>query len=466
MDRRGVLKRLLAAPLAAGALWEMGCSPPGPQTPRVDGPNIVLVTLDTVRADHLGAYGYSRPVSPRFDRFAAEAALYTKHYVSAPWTVPTHGSMFTGKYPFAHGARSFDSDVPDTANVYPLDESQTTLAEALRDVLGYETAGFVANAAFLHPRYQLDQGFQKWAVRSVLARELNPEIFNWLDKRGDAPFFLFVNYMDAHWPYNTEPRPGFLDDLAERDSKKSVLALREEVLPAKGPIPEELTQTCIDQYDLSIANVDDALGALLDKLREMGVYDNTVIVLLSDHGEYFGEHHLVLHSKDIYQEALWTPLAVKGTGPPREGSLNDEIISSIDIPHLILSELDPEIARLAMALFPAAPGNHPVLAENYYTRMADLIHEVWGHRFKRVRTAIFDPPFKFIHSSDGRHELYDLEEDPKEQDNLAARKPEVAERLLAEIEAYKASASVAAPTKANSALSPEEIETLKSLGYL
>ncbi len=164
-------------------------------------------------------------------------------------------------------------------------------------------------------------------------------------------------------------------------------------------------------------------------MKALEIYDNTLIVLTSDHGEYFGEHLLVEHSKDIYMEATHVPLIIKYPGQ-LEGSVSDLVISSVDIPGMILDQLPAEVAKPYLDRFPARPGNHPVLIENYYTRTGDLWNRRWGHRFRRVRRAIIDWPYKVIRSSDGAHELYDLSVDIAESNNLYATKTDVANRLF------------------------------------
>ncbi|MFH0945883.1 MAG: sulfatase, partial [Planctomycetota bacterium] len=419
--RRGRL--LLAAVLSYLVLAAPpGCSPD--EIPR--GPNIVLISADTLRADHLGCYGYDRSTSPNIDRLASAATLYRKCFSTSPWTVPSHASMFTGKLPFEHGAHSIDPPHP-MGDVYPLGLDNLTLAEALQEE-GYRTGAFVSNWAYMFPQLQLNQGFDTYHLDGVYADQLNLPIFQWLDQRDKRPFFLFINYIDTHRPYNVRPRPGLLDAPPVQDRGELLDQLIAEVLPATGPVPEDLARKVIDQYDTSISNLDEQLGKLLDKLEETGVLDNTIIVFTSDHGEYFGEHHLVEHSKDIYQEAIWVPLIVRKPGQTA-GEVVDELASSTDIPALIDSLFEGERAVRFRRYFPDEPGRHPVVAQNYYTRPKDLYNKQYGHRFWRVRSAVFEWPFKLIRSSDGNHELFDLEQDPREANNLYLTNQEMAKKL-------------------------------------
>ncbi len=432
-----------------------------------EAPNLILVVLDTVRADHLGCYGYERGTSPSLDAFASGATLFTRAMAASPWTVPTHASYFTGLYPFEHGARTYANRLPREI-VYPLHTNQITLAEILR-IEGYRTAAFIANAGYLSPYFQLDQGFDAYVCEALYSDRLNERIFEWLEEHGGERFFLFINYIDAHRVYNTAPRPGLLETPAVQDKGELLSELVKRVLPAEEPVPADLARKVIDQYDTAIANLDEAFGDLLERLRAMDLYDRSLIVATSDHGEYFGEHHLVEHSKDIYQEALWVPLLIKAPGqraPETVGTL----VSSIDMPHQILSQVPEEISGKYMKLFPHAPGEEPVISENYYSRAKDLYNPRWGHRFHRVRRAIFDWPYKYIHSSDGQHELFDLVKDPLESGNLVTLEPEIAARLHRSLEEFMARRLNTVRVMSEHDFPTEErrelIERLRSLGYV
>jgi arylsulfatase A-like enzyme len=271
--------------------------------------------------------------------------------------------------------------------------------------------------------------------------------------------------MDTHKVYNTKPRPGFLDEPAIQDGGQLVDELYEKVMPGVGPIPWDLVQKVIDQYDTAVANLDEQIGALLDRLVQMGIYDNTMIVLTSDHGEYFAEHYLVEHSKDVYQEALWAPLIIK-TPSQGQGRRDDTVISSSDIPYLVFSEFPKKTAERYLDHFPNAPGNHPVIAENYYTRVRDLFNPVWGKRFDRIRTVIYDWPYKYIHSSDGKSELYHIDYDGKEAVNLMDKNPERVQEMLANLRAYMESRPTFEEQIEQPPMTPDEIKRLKSLGYV
>jgi len=430
---------------------------------KTPAPSVVIITLDTVRLDHLGCYGYGRPTSPRIDELASSATLYTRSLASSSWTIPTHASLFTGRFPFEHGAHAYMTRPGTPNNVNGLPRSEVSLAEVLRD-RGYATAAFVTNTGYLSRRWQFDQGFEGYVAQPTHADVLNSRLLPWLDRVKGRRFLLFVNYMDAHRPYNTTPRPGITDQPVEPDGGVLLDSLFNIVMPDTGQAPPELVQKVIDQYDTAIANVDDAVGKLIDKLKSMGVYDNTIVVVTSDHGEYFGEHNLVEHSKDLYQEALAVPLIIKFPGQG-DAKTDDRVVTSSDVPGIIL-EYFPDDWDDVRAQFPDVPENHEVIAELYYSRVKELHDPVWGHRFNRVRTAIFDWPYKYISSTDGDHELYDLVRDPSESFNLIADEPEIAESLALRLQDFFEERIRSNERVTQTPLSKEELKRLKSLGYI
>ncbi len=452
------------APVVSGQV--PGDSEPALASADAAPPNVVLIVCDTLRADHLGCYGYERATSPAIDAFAAVATRFERAQASAPWTLPTHASLFTGMHPFEHGVRTYEPQGPKE-NLRPLAEEHLTLAEVLKG-LGYATAGFIANTGWFNPIFQLQQGFDEWELRRSPAQRLNARVFSWLSARAEQtsgqPFFLFLNYVDTHYVYNTEPRPGLLETPVLRDQGELLHELTERVMgEAQGEV-ELLTQQVIDQYDTAIANLDEGVGGLLAELKRLGLYDNTVIVLTSDHGEFFGEHRLVEHCKDVYQEVLNVPLIAKSSGQSR-GRLMHEPTSSADVAGMILAELPAHRVGGLRSLFPNLPGRAPVVSENYWARARDL-SESWGGRFQRTRHVLLEWPHKLISSSDGQHELYDLEADPLEAHNLASESSPQLAAMLERLQRLMESPRVAPQDAPAVELNEELRETLRALGYL
>ena len=435
-----------------------------PRTPSL--PNIVLVSLDTLRSDHLGCYGYARPTSPRIDAFAKGATRYVRAVASSSWTLPSHTSMFTGQAPFEHQAHTFLEK--GNYNVHALATDRVTLAEALAG-MGYDTAAFAANQAFLGRHWRLDQGFATYQAERLKAREINARALRWLDERKGKPFFLFLNYMETHRPFEATPQPLFIAAPVAPDEGAMLDELKRVVMPASGPVPADLAQKVIDQYDAAIANVDAALGELLARLEKDGRFRDTVIVVTSDHGEYFGEHHLVSHGNDPYQPVIAVPLIIKGPagrGAARGGKIDDTLVDSSDVPRLIAAHMPSPLRERVAEFFPLTPGGHPVVSEMYYALQKDATHPEWGHRLRRIRRALLEGPWKYIQSSDDRHELYDLSRDPGETDNLIASQPGVAARLARQLDQWLASRRPVTSPAPLEEMDEEDLKRLKSLGYI
>lgn len=438
-------------------------------------PNIVLISMDTFRADRLGCYGNPDGLSPRIDEFATGATRYANAKASSPWTLPSHASLFTGLHPFEHGAHSYRVDIQpfsageDAAdqvdNVIGLGERSETLAERLQDD-GYATAGFVANSVYLVPKYGLSQGFGHYEVVPDIARNVIDHALRWLATRDDAdqPFLLFLNFMDTHSPYNTAPREGWADLGTPVESAQLLNELNDIVLSGRAADPEKLSLLA-QQYDLSVANLDEQIGRLFDALRERGLFEDSLIVLTSDHGEYLGEHRLIGHSKDVYEEAIAIPLVIRSPG---------QTVAAVDERPIGLAHVIGRMAQHCGSLEELAGDEWPkgfVIAENHFSRIKDL-RRPWGARFNRSRMAIYRAQYKLIHSTDQRHELYDLAEDRREQRNLVRRELKVMRGLQRELVVlvqprfadFEAITELS-PDIEPAGLSEEEIEQLKALGY-
>lgn len=462
--RRSVLRTIiLGAVLLLGGITLLiqSCS----KSQHENKPNIILIVMDTARADHMSCYGYHRDVTPNIDEFAESATFYSKVMASCSWTLPSHASLFTGKDPFMHGAHNVEGDGRQRYdNLNGLDERHLTLAEALKQS-GYKTAALIANDCYFLPRFQLDQGFETYFVKGGYSPEHNEHIFAWLDSSATEPFFLFINYFDTHVIYNTEPRPGFLPEPAVHDNGELYAELRTKIM-GRAEYSQELRQKVIDQYDTAFANLDEQIGLLFTELKKRGLYENSMIVLTSDHGEAFGRHEgIFAHGLDVYQELLWVPLIIKAPGRS-EHRVDNELITLSDIPQMIFAEIPRVVPDDVQDEFPNKPGDHLVIGENYYARPKHRHHPQWGKYYDRIRTAVYDWPYKFIQSTDGNVELYHLENDPKEQDNLVTELPEVARKMLDELVEYKQSRphgdELVDPGKPNE----KELERLKSLGYI
>ncbi|MDP2316049.1 MAG: sulfatase [Pseudomonadota bacterium] len=378
------------------------------------GADIVVIVLDTVRADRMGLYGYDRATTPRIDAWAAGARVYDRMQSDGAWTLPSHASLFTGKPPIAHGAHGtpLGSDL-----AAPLADRSDTVARSLRGA-GYRTAGVVANRAFLHRMWGLSQGFDMWVCEQLRydtyrlpytsgdrVTEMAKAV---LARPREAPLFLFLNYMDAHAPWI--PRRGYVRDAD---------AIHKNLLPyhsgwesvttrllAQGTPAPEAQRAWSEAYDSELRFLDEQVGALLDALPGLGIDDDDYVFILSDHGEYLGEHALVEHSKDVYEEVLHVPLLVKGPGyrPGRD----TQAIQTHDVASLILE------AAGAGPLAGAQRTEDLQVSELYWSRHKDLKDARYGRRFDRIRRAFRQGSNKLIVGSDGSREAYDLSTDPRE----------------------------------------------------
>jgi arylsulfatase A-like enzyme len=437
--------------------------------------NIVLIVMDTMRAQNMSLYGAASRTTPFLDRFAESATLYDRSIASSPWTLTTHASMFTGLHPSEHGARIFqksDTEYP----IAKLKDEFVTVAEYLQGK-GYETVAFTTNVGFLNPVWGLNQGFDMWFNQRMTATDLNNRhVVPWLRRKEgqniEKPWFLFLNYMDTHEPYNTTPVQTFPDRLSNRNSREVLESVRYPVMMRERPLPEDDLRLLEDQYDVAIANVDHAIGNLMNLLREMGFLDRTLIIVSSDHGEYFGEHDLITHWKELYQPVLWVPLLVKKPGQT-EKFISNEVFSSVDFPSLILENAgfyDPsEEVEEQHALPPGflrRPGNHDVISEIHFIGNNVIQARPWGDRLKRERIAQVEWPWKCIWSSDGEYELYNLDDDPQEVRNLIDSEKVIASRMLDQIDAYIARTSEVPMDIESPTLTEDDIKKLRALGYV
>lgn len=432
------------------------------------GPDIVVIVLDTVRADRLGVYGYDRETTPRLDAWARDARVYERVMADAPWTLPSHASMFTGRWPIAHGARGLPPDEPGARELRgfaaPLAKGSDTVARALRE-RGYLTAGIAANRAFLERTWGLDQGFQMWFCEGFgpdrrrtpypTADRVTAVTRAFLARPRTAPLFLFVNYMDAHTPWI--PREGYVRDPEAIDRRVLPGGRAWDRAVARLMGDRELdpaTQAAWGEaYDSELRFLDEHVGELLDALPTYGIGPEDWVFVLSDHGEYLGEHDLVEHSKDVYDTVLHVPLLVRG--PTAAPGRDDRPLQHHDVATMLLA---------AAGLPPLAGSQATVdlqVAELYGTRKRDLHHPRYGKRFERVRRAFRAGDRSLILGSDGSVEAYDLATDPGQRVPLPS--PPWLPELRARADAWLASMPVAPLVGVEG---PVNVEALEALGYV
>jgi len=414
-------------------------------------PNVLLLVLDTVRAKSLGFMGGSPVTSPNIDSLAAHAIVFENAVATAPWTLPSHASMFTGRWPHELSvgwSSALDGEVP-------------TVAEELAR-RGYATAGFVANLSYAARPYGLDRGFAHYedfpisvgqavlstslgrevstidALRSMLhyhellnrkdVDRINRDFLAWLDGRPDRPFFAFLNYFDAHEPY--EP-PADLRRLAAPGYRRSNMGHRHNLLrgvnarrlekagmPA-ADIPRELAL-----YEASVRDLDRGIGELLRSLEERGLLENTVLILVSDHGEQFGEHGLFEHGQSLYEPVIHVPLVIRLPGDPPVDRLSDAVsIRDIAATILDLAAGAPDVlpgSSLAPLWGPSRPGDPAVVISPAVSELArGLVEQPWYPIARGLEMqSMTSGTIQYICNPDASEELYDLATDPDESSNL------------------------------------------------
>ncbi len=273
--------------------------------------NVILITLDTTRADHLSCYGYSRRSTPNLDRLAQKSLVFCNAISPSPWTIPAHASLFTGLYPVQHGAITRVDD--GVLSGYPLPQYDGVLARVLQEH-GYRTAGFVGGP-FLKAEFGFSQGFDAyddtWQGYDRPADRINRKVIPWLDGNYEDPFFLFVNYFDPHAPYN--PPPAFDSPFKEPYAGAidfTRFGPHEIKLGKKKPLSEGDVKRAIDLYDTEILFMDHFLGELLHRLEDLGALHNALFIITSDHGESFGENDIWGHGGLPIESQVRVPLIV------------------------------------------------------------------------------------------------------------------------------------------------------------
>lgn len=320
--------------------------------PATAHPNVLLLVMDTMRRDRMGVYGYPRDTTPNLDRWAQRGLLYDNAVANSSWTLPSHASMFTGRWCHEHGA-SF---------VVPLDEKYPTLAEALSQA-GFETADFLGNIWYCGRWTGLNRGFLQYNDRlpiserlesdSVLskmflglgvvfptAQSVTNDFLAWSAKRRtDRPFFAFLNYYDPHSPYHVSDAEFdvFSSLAAEERSNIRLEWLRS--FPAFLPSNSAEVQLAVDTQDAAIKYMDHHIGRLLDELDRRGVLRNTLVLITSDHGEHFGERGLYLHGTSLYRQLIDAPLIALLPGEARPTDRVRECIGLQDVPRTVLEFL-------------------------------------------------------------------------------------------------------------------------------
>ena len=437
--------------LLCGLLCAVSCGPSGSAVPQR---NLILISVDTLRADRLGCYGYGRDTSPTIDRLAREGSLFVDASAPSPWTLPSHASMFTGLYPRRNGV---------TGTRFTMPQDVPTLAGILQK-LGYATAGIVTNS--LLTTNGLDRGFDHH--EEVDKGGPHPSATSgrgiaWLEARDRArPFFLLLHYIDPHSDYGTleEVREQFVEPYAGKLQGKSeeLYAVVEGRLKLDGEDARHLSNL----YDGAIRQLDGEIDKVLAYLDAEGLLENTLIVLTSDHGEEFLDHGGVLHGLTHHEEVSRVPMIFRGPDitPARR---IEQPVSLIDLVPTCLRELGVPIPENldGLALQPLLRNGEPFPARRLYFE-ADLDGSMAGSMIKGQDRGIRDERYKlFYNMRTEKLRLYDLREDPGELKDVKDAHPGLVQELLEDLRSFLL-AGRDVPARP---MSEEDLERLRELGY-
>jgi len=449
------VSRVTAAILLA--LLGLGC---GRQAAR---PSFLFILVDTLRSDHLSAYGYERETSPALSRLAEAGVRFDRAYAPAPWTKPSVASMFTGQYPHRHGLNFVLEALPPEA---------VTLAERLSGA-GYATAGAVSHV-FVAGRNGLDQGFARYDAAEagghshVSTTGVTRRAKKLLASFAGEPFFLFVHYFDPHYEYRRHPEFAFAAESVGRlRGGEDIHALR-----AMGAdlAPDEV-RFLRDVYDEEIRFTDAGIGALLGELDDLSLADDTIVIVAADHGEEFFERGWLGHTRTVHEEVIRVPLVIRIPGGDARARVVATPVSLVSLAPTILDFAGIEVPDgefQGPSLRPLIEGSgaaepQPVRSEVKYVVLNRDPRQAEKEAFKY---ALIRGRHKLIKDFKAKRlELYDLDEDPGERRNLAAERPELLRELLVELRRTQYRGPEPADTQP-AELAPRAAALLRGLGYI
>lgn len=467
--------RLAALCAAAGATVLVGCRADAPAPTKPERPSILLTVFDTTRVDAISAYGAVVGTTPFTDSLAAAGLRFTHAYANASWTLPSHVSLFTGLVPTEHGVGWLAVWAPDAL---------VMLAERLQ-AAGYETVG-VSENPWIGDAFNTAQGFERF-VNVGIDGDTPSVVADWLAARkGDRPFFLFLNVTDAHAPYPVRAENPYVPCCVDPQAAKALSQLRRYQCTDQ---PEQELAVLRGLYLGGVARADGKLEEVVGLLRGEGLTRDLVTVVTSDHGEHFGEHRRYDHIVGVAEELIHVPLVIHGL-PDVPPAVRDATVQLADLtPSMLVwaglpvpagltgrpirvEPADPDEPRTVMAEWSdpskRAAGLEPMLARvgRYLVASGRRYCEPGDRVFGDMR-AVVSHPFKLVWSPTQPSELYDLASDPGERRDLARVRPDVVAALGRELVRHRqpaagppAFAPVTPPTFSN-----EVLDRLRALGY-
>ena len=468
-----LLVLVVGAPMGLAQLWKV----------EVDSrkPNVLIVLIDALRADRLGSYGYQRDTSPNIDKVAKEGWRFTSAISQAPWTQPSVASLITGLYvrqTSISGGSWEDQEREGAVLVDTLSAGHWTLAEQLASI-GYETAAFGKNHHLL-PELGFAQGYETYDwlqpfrvgdlpkifrrfrpefAGDLVARRIDDHFIDWVDANEDRRFFAYLHHINVHWPYRSPaPFSGMYTKTPSPENFNSTKFMPNTVKRLKevpgATLDPATLRAMSDAYDEGIRYVDDSLGKMFDALARRGLYDNTLIIIVADHGEEFLEHGLLGHGESLYDELIRVPLIVKFPcpGPYCSPRTVTSQVESVDIFPTVMGVIGKE---------PPAD----LVGRNLAAVTADS--EV-AYSELNSSIALRTPDWKLIYDEKGDStRLYNLKEDPREANDLANSEPALRKVLLARVLDFGATHQKGASAHSDTVEADEAmLENLKALGYV
>ena len=435
---------------------------------------VVLISLDTLRADHVTCYGYGRDTTPNIDLLAGDGVRFDQARSAAPWTLPSHVSMMTGLGTINHGVlgleRSMDPAVP-------------MLAELLK-ARGFASAAFTGGG-LVDERYGFDRGFESYETSAGIgdpdaSARTYEKAARWLEGHGDRDVFLFLHTYQIHMPYRS--RAPWNARYREAGTRPAVARIRSAARRLE-PVPDDVRRNIVGLYDGAIRYTDEHLvGPLVAKLKDLGLYDRTLIVLTADHGEEFYEHKAWLHGYQVYDEVLRVPLVLKRFGSRSAGTVVRTPVFGVDVMPTIAAELGlgvPSAELDGRSLLGLAEGGDGTEGGRARVGIGDMYYRE-GERYFLRRVALIRGPQVFIFNGPhGRNEgslsharqppkpeaeIFDVSEDPGQTRNLAEDRPDLVEDLRTMLRELYQPRRKPGPGKVE--LGKDLVEALKTLGYL
>ncbi len=429
-------------------------------TTTLEEPNIVFILIDSLRADHLSCYGYERKTSPTIDKIAEEGIIFENAYSHSAWTKPSVASLFSSLYPYMHTVINLENALPKRI---------LTIAEILKNK-GYKTYFYNGGNRHLYPRFNLNQGFDLYD-NSDLGEDLTDKFSSQVNKLRKNFFFAYLHYMDVYLPYHkNEYNSLFTSTDKSQIEPGNILMPEIRELTRNNEITDEGKEYIESLYDGQISYIDFEINELISFFKQLDLLKDTIFIITSDHGEEFWDHNNFEHGHTLYEEIIHVPLIIYG--PELEHSRITSKVGLVDLFPSILNMTETKVYGLdlnGISLFPvdkidSGDSRLPIFStgtiygDEKYCILKDNLKYILntGEQMGKIELTGYSSDFEF--------EVYNLESDPLEMDNLINVESEAISQLEIELTKYIA---VSTPFKSEKVYIDKELkEKLKALGYL